>query len=188
MNLLVLAAEQAHGAADSATGQHLDVMYFGIVPYITSLVVFLLTLVILGIFVWPKIVKGLNDRDQKIRDEIAGAEQAREQAKQALAEYEKSLATARDEASSMIAKARQDAKAAAEETRARIEAEATDLKDRATREIQTAKAAAIAELHGHAATLAAAMAAKILRREISVSDQQRLVEESLKELTSAGRN
>jgi F0F1-type ATP synthase membrane subunit b/b' len=53
---------------------------------------------------------------------------------------------------------------------------------RATSDIEAAKSAAVAEIHSEAATLAAAMAGKILRREITPKDQQKLVEESLSEL------
>ena len=61
---------------------------------ITALVVFSIAFGALSIFVWPKITKGLDDRNEKILGEIKAAEDARAQAKQALAEYESSLAEA----------------------------------------------------------------------------------------------
>lgn len=151
-------------------------------PGATALVVFLIAFTILALKVWPAISKGLDDRDQKIRDEIAGAEEAQRQAKAALAEYEENLASAREEANQMIAKARTDAKAVAEDLRSRIEADLAEMKARAGRDIEAAKHNAIIELHAEAATLASAVASKILEREISAGDQQRLVEASLQEL------
>lgn len=153
-----------------------------LLPAITSLVVFLIAFGILAVAVWPKILKGLDAREQKIRDEIKSAEEARKQANQALQDYQKALAEAREEANQMIAKARADAKAAAEELRSRNETELGELRQRAAREIDTAKHQAIRELHAESATLAVAIASKILRREISVDDQQALVTESLREL------
>ncbi len=153
-------------------------------PFVTILVVFGITLWLLSKFVWPIIVKALDERNEKIRSEIAHAEEAREQARAALHEYEQNLAEAREEASRMIAQARADAKATAEELRARNEQEITAMKDRATREIQAAKQAAINELHAEATTLAMAVATKILEREITADDQQRLVQESLDELSA----
>ena len=85
----------------------------------------------------------------------------------------------------MIAKARADAKAVAAELRARNEADLAEMKRRATQDLQTAKRAAITELHAEAVTLAADIAAKILKRQITAEDQQRLVDESLEELTTA---
>jgi len=151
-------------------------------PGVTALIVFLIAFGVLATQVWPKITRALDEREAKIRNEIKSAEEAREQAKAALAQYEKELASARDEASRMIQKAKAEAKAAGDDLRARNEAELTDLRARAQREIQSAKAAAIAELHAHAATIGADIASRILQRKITVEDQQRLVEESLSQL------
>lgn len=153
-----------------------------IMPFVSALLVFAIAFMVLKVKVWPRITAGLDERENKIRDEIKSAEEARAQATAALAEYESSLAQARQAASEMIAKAKGDAKAAADELKRRNDAELADMKMRATKDIATAKAAAITEIHAHAASLAAAMASKILEREISVDDQQRLVEESLAQL------
>jgi F-type H+-transporting ATPase subunit b len=185
--LLIAAEEVAHDAGHAAS-EHAEVMDFGnFIPGITTLLVFLIVLAFLGLKVWPKITKGLDDRQNKILQEIRAAEESRAQAKAALAEYEKNLASAREEANQMIAKARTDAKAVAEELRNRNAAELADMKERATREIQSAKENAILELHSEAAMLASAMAGKILAREIAPGDQQRLIEESLRELQSVKR-
>ena len=176
---LFLAAEPA--AAGHAVNRP-EVMALTWLPAATALVVFVLAFGFLYVMVWPKIVKGLDDRDQKIRGEIANAEQAREQANAALAEYEKELASAHQQANQLIAQARADAKAVATELRDRNEAELTEMKQRAIRELETAKRAAITELHAETAMLAADIAGRILKREISAADQQRLVEESLGEL------
>ncbi len=174
----LLAAEEA--------AQHAEVLDIGNwMPAVTSLVVFLVAFGFLYVKVWPKIVGGLEDRQAKIRNEIEAAEAAREQANQALADYEKQLASAREEANQMIAKARADAQATAQELRARNEAELAQLKERARREIEGAKQAAITELHAEAVTLAAEIATKILAREITAEDQQQLIEQSLREMTSA---
>lgn len=157
-----------------------------LLPFLTMLVVFGIVFMILRAKVWPKITGGLENRERKLREEIRAAEEARESAKRALADYESNLAKAREEANAMIVKAKTDAKAAGDEMRARNQSELTELKTRATKEIESAKVAAIAELHAEAASLAVAVAGKILQREISAQDQQRLVEDSLREL--AGRS
>jgi F-type H+-transporting ATPase subunit b len=171
-------------AAEADTSQ----LFPKLLPLITSIVLFLIFFTILAKFVWPKILGALDDRERKILGEIESAEQAREQAKAAQAEYEQSLAEARREASEMIAKAKADAKSAAEELRARNESELSEMKQRAAKDINAAKQSAINELHAEATTLAAAIAGKILQREVTAEDQQRLVEESLKELGRVQRN
>ena len=172
-----------HAGAAATHAKVLDISNW--LPGVTALVVFAIAFIILGIFVWPKITKALDEREKKIRDEIAAAEAAREQAKAALAQYEHSLSKAREEANQMIAKARSDAKAVAEELRSKNESDLTEMKQRATREIESAKQAAIDSLHAEASNLAVAIARKILQREINASDQQALMEESVQELAKA---
>jgi len=189
--LLTLAFQGAEHAAEHAAphAEHLEVIDTGsMLPMITALVVFLVTFGILYIKVWPTIVKGLDDREAKIRNEIESAEQAREQAKSALAEYQENLASARDEANKMIVQARADAKAVGDELRSRNEAELVELKARATKEIETARQAAVNSIYAEASNLAVQMASKILQREVNAGDQQRLVDDSLRELANAGRN
>ena len=178
---LLFAAEEpvAHGA------EHADVMAINWMPAVTTLVVFLVAFGFLYVMVWPKIIKGLDDRNRKILGEIKSAEDAREQANIALAEYERELAGARQEANEMIAKAKSDAKAVAAELRERNEVELSEMKQRATRELESAKHAAITELHAEAANLAAEIAGRILKREITAEDQKRLVDESLEEMAGA---
>ncbi|MBC22789.1 MAG: ATP synthase F0 subunit B [Phycisphaerae bacterium] len=169
MNPLVLAADNPAA--------------FNWMPGVTAIVVFLIVLVVLSLFVWPKISKGLDDRNEKILSEIKSAEEAREQAKAALAEYERNLAEAREEANQMIQSARAEAKRVAEDLKAKNEAELAERLKRASHDIETAKKAAISQLHDSAADLAAAVAGKILDREVNAADQKQLVEESLKELS-----
>ena len=62
------------------------------------------------------------------------------------------------------------------------------MKRKAREEINSARADAVASLHAEASMLATQIAGKILQREISAVDQQRLLEESLLELQDARRN
>jgi F-type H+-transporting ATPase subunit b len=157
----------------------------GIASAVTALVVFAIVLAVLAVKVWPPIVKALDERAGKIRSEIAAAEDARKQAKSALEQYERSLADARAEAQKMLEKTKAQQQALAEELKAKSDAELSAMRERAKRDIETAKRAAIAEIYGEAANLATAAAAKILQREVNPRDQQRLVEESLKELQTS---
>jgi len=175
LDSLMLAADDASPVA------------FKVVPYITAIVVFGIAFFILATQVWPKILGGLDARDEKIANEIRSAEDARQRADDALAEYERNLAAAREEATQMIAKAKADAQAVANDLRARNDQELTEMKRRATQDIESAKHAAINEIHAEAAMLATAVASKILQREISANDQQQLIDESLRELSNVPR-
>jgi len=150
---------------------------------VTAIVVFVIFLFIAMKFIWPIILNGLDQREQKLRDDLDAAEEARQQAKAALEEYERALSEAKAEATNMIAKAKQDAKSAAEELRSNNTKELASLKLVAAADIESAKQTAIGELHVEASTLAIAIASKILGREISDLDQQSLLDESLSELS-----
>ena len=77
---------------------------------------------------------------------------------------------------------RSDAVKIADSIRAQAEAESAALKDRTVREIDAAKQQALSEINTHAAALGTAVARKILRRDVTADDQQRLVDESLAEM------
>lgn len=160
----------------------------GVPSAITAIVVFGIVLFILSAAVWPKIQSGLSDREQKIKGEIAAAEAARAQAKAALDEYEKSLAEARAEAQRMLEQTKAQQTQLAAELRAKSEAELAAMKQRATADIEAAKKAALAEIYQQSVTLATAMAAKILKREVNPGDQDRLIQESMTELAAARQN
>jgi F-type H+-transporting ATPase subunit b len=157
----------------------------GIMPAFVSLIVFSIVLAVLSVKVWPTISKGLNDRANKIREEIAAAEAARKQAKDALDMYERSLADARAEAQKMLEKTKAQQQALAEELKAKADADLTAMRERAKRDIESAKRAALAEIYTQSATVATSIAAKILQREVNSGDQQRLIDQSVRELEAA---
>ncbi len=88
-------------------------------PAATAIVVFLLAVAFLAVAVWPKIVKGLDERNAKIVGEIQAAEAAQAKAKAAQTEFEKRLEEARAEADRMVRAARGEAERQAEELRSR---------------------------------------------------------------------
>lgn len=156
----------------------------GIAPALTTLIAFAIVFFVLYAKVWPTISKGLDERASKIREEIAAAEAARKQAKDALDEYERSLAQARAEAQKMLEDTKSQQAELAAQLRAKADAELNQLRERAKRDIEAAKRSALNEIYTESVALATTMASKILQREINVGDQSKLVEESLAELAS----
>ncbi|MBT4766775.1 MAG: F0F1 ATP synthase subunit B [Phycisphaerae bacterium] len=155
---------------------------------VTTVVVFLFFFGIAAVMVWPKILAGLDERDQKIRGEIERAEVARAEAAKALREQEEALRAARVESTEMIAKARADAEDAARDLRAKAEAELQSLREQAHREIDSARESAIKDISAHVASLSTAVAGRILNREISNTDQQDLIDQTLQQLAATESN
>lgn len=181
------AAEAGHSAAGHGEPAGvLPTAAQGIMPAIVSLVVFGAVFAILAVAVWPKIAKGLDERASKIREEIAAAEAARRQAKDALEMYEKSLSEARAEAAKMLENARAEQTKLAAELRAQADVELSAMRDRARKDIDAAKRAAVSEMYALAANAATTIASRVLQREISPRDQQRLIDESMGELQHMG--
>jgi len=156
----------------------------GIIPGVTAIVLFIIVLGLLSTMVWPKIVAGLDERNEKIVGEIAAAEAARKQAKEALDEYEKNLADARAESQRMLEETKSQQGALAAQLKATADAELAAMREKAISEIDAAKKQALGELYNESVNLATAMAGKILQRQVTAEDQQRLMDESLAEMKS----
>ena len=84
----------------------------------TTLIVFMVLLIVLGKSAWKPILAGLKSREEKIRKDIADAEAARMRAEATLRDYSAKLAAAEDQVREMIAKATTDAERAATAVRA----------------------------------------------------------------------
>lgn len=171
----------AHGAGKASV---IETPKAGIIPAITAIVIFVIVFAILSVAVWPKIVSGLDERNAKIVGEIAAAEDARKQAKDALAEYEKSLASARAESQKMLEDTKSQQVALAAQLKANADKELTVMREKALGEIESAKKQALSEIYSESVNLATVMAGKILQRQVTADDQQRLMDESLQEMKS----
>ncbi|HCT46219.1 MAG: ATP synthase F0 subunit B [Phycisphaerae bacterium] len=156
----------------------------GLATGITAIVLFVIVLALLSTMVWPKIIKGLDERNEKIVGEIAAAEAARKQAKEALDEYEKNLAEARAESQKMIEDTRAQQAQLAAQLKANADKELSDMREKALAEIEGAKKQALGEIYNESVNLASVMAGKILQRQVTADDQQRLMDESIAEMKS----
>lgn len=187
MRWCALTVASLPGSALAAEGGHAagGPMDFEWVPFVSALVVFGIAFFVLAKQVWPKILKGLADREDKIRSEVFAAEDLRKKAAEERRNFEKSIAEAKAEAQRMIEQTRAEQARLAADLRAKAEVELTQMRDEARRSIEAAKRAAINEIYEEGATLATKVAEKILQREVKVTDQARLVEESMGRLEQA---
>lgn len=183
---LALAADPAgdHSADGAAAPSFITQT---LVAGVTAMIIFLLSLIILGKFAWKPIIAGLNGREQRIRSDIDRAEQARVQAEALLTNYKKQVANADAEVREKLATAQKDAEAVAARLKMQAQTDIEDMKKRAAADIDAARAAAIAQLRQESAELGTTIASKILKRNITDVDQAELIRSSLEELTSTAR-
>lgn len=172
-------AQDTHTAATHETVGAMPSQAQGLATGITAVVVFVIVAVFLQIVVWPKITKGLDDRANKIKEEIESAEAARMQAKMALDQYEKSLSEARAEAQKMIEQAKAMQATQLAEMKTRADAELANMKGKAIADIEAAKKQALSDIYSQTSTLATSVAGKILKREVNAGDQSRFIQEAL---------
>ncbi len=135
--------------------------------FIAQLIVFFVLAWVTMSFVWPPIMKALDERAKKIADGLAAADRGKAELAEANKRVEAELAKSRAENQARLADAEkqaaqviEDAKKAAEAERARILAQA---KAEAQQEAQRAKDA----LRNAVAELAVKGAEQILRREVN---------------------
>ena len=176
--------EVAAGAAGGAHGENADLMASNINlgTFAVTIIVFLCLFLVLSKFAWKPILLGLKNREQAIRDSVEAAQKAKAEAERSTRELEAKMAEVQREAAGQLAQAKADAQKIADTIRAQAESESAALKERTIREIDAAKQQAVAEINVHAAELGTAVARKILQRNVTADDQQRLVDQSLAEM------
>ncbi len=175
----VLAAEAGGGPPSPFAGT--------IAQSIAALLVFFIVFLVLRAKAWGPILKGLNDREDKIRNDLLSAEKARGEALSMLDSYKKQVANADSEVREKLAAAQKDAEAIAGRLKAQAQTEIEEMKTRATKELDESKRAAMAELRTQAATLSTGIATRILKRNINESDQAELIKSALEELQTSSR-
>jgi len=149
---------------------------------VAAAITFLTVYFVLKAKAWGPILKGLQDRENRIKDDLEQAEAASRNARQTLAEYEQKLVGAQDEARKIIEQGKVDAQKLAASLREQTQAEITLMRQRAQDQIHAAREQALSEIYEQTAVIATQVASRILQREINPEDQRELVERSLTEL------
>lgn len=186
---LVIMAVLGMASVASAASEGGETPFAGsIYQAIAAAIIFALLIVILKKMAWGPILKGLVDREQKIKSDLESAENAARQAASTLEQYRKQLTDAHAESRKIIEQGRADAQKLSAQLKKEAETDIAAMRVRAQAEIASAREQAVAELYAQAATLATNVAGKILQRELNPQDQQRLVEESLATLQKSSNN
>jgi F-type H+-transporting ATPase subunit b len=184
--LLVLVAAPAWAAEDAhGGGEKPGLLDMEWASAIIAIVVFLVLLALLTKLAWRPILEGLQKREETIRQAVADAQKASEDARAMADEYKKKLDAATDEARAIA----EDAKKNAEGIKARIEEDARKNADetvaRSKREIERAKQTAIDEILGEVTSIAAEAASRIVKKNLTTEDNAALVDEVVREFTSS---
>ncbi|UXH78813.1 F0F1 ATP synthase subunit B [Roseateles amylovorans] len=120
-------------------------------------------------FIWPPIVKALDERADKIRSGLAAADQAKAELATANKKVDEQLAQTRNETTKLLSDAEKRGAAIVEEAKKRAEEEAAKIvaAAKADAEQQTVRAREV--LREQVAALAVKGAEQILQREVNAS-------------------
>jgi F-type H+-transporting ATPase subunit b len=162
-----------------------DIFSWALDLTVWTIVVFLLLFFILQRYAWKPMLAGLEKREKDIHSAVADAQKARDEAQRLKGEIQSEREQMEAMRRDTIDKARAEAQRVADETLAAAKAEAQAERDRARRELETAKDQAIRELWAQTAELATLVSSKAIRRQMTIEDQQRLVDEAIVEMGPA---
>ena len=147
-----------------------------------TLVIFVLVVAVLGKFAWGPVLKLLQDREEFIHKSLVDAKRDREEAEARLKEYEDKLKAARGEAIALMDEARRDSERLREDLRQKARAEADTIVKNAERQIQLETDRALQQIRNEAVDLSVLIASKIVGRNLSKEDNERLIDETLRQV------
>jgi F-type H+-transporting ATPase subunit b len=152
--------------------------------YIWTIVTFLLLLVAFVYLAWNPLKATLQAREDSIRKSLDDARQAREELQRLRGESAKMLAEARAEADTILSRTREDANRFRDEMKDKAQADAATIVKNAERRIEMETSRALQQIRAEAVEFSVAIASKILQRNVSKEDNERLIEETFRQIES----
>jgi len=150
--------------------------------FIWTILTFLVLVGLLTQFAWRPLLLALESRQQTIQQALDDAEKAKQELERLNQESAQIIRQARVEADQIVAMSRSDAERLREEMRQKARAEADGIVKSAERQIQLETARAIQQIRHEAADLSVAIASKLIQRNLTKEDNEKLIDDALKQL------
>jgi F-type H+-transporting ATPase subunit b len=145
-------------------------------------------LVLLGVmwkFGVPAVKNMEQAREDRIRNDLEGAEKAKTEAEAEKEQYLAQIAGAKDEAGRLIEEARVAAESVRADLIARAETEANDIRARAQADIVNQRNQAMAQLRTDVATLSIDLAGRIVERNLDSDTNRQLVDSFIDQVSGS---
>ena len=142
---------------------------------------FIIVLAILGTKAWKPMIKALENRENFIRESLEEAEAARQEADKVASEYEAMVAKARQEAQEIVAAGKDTAERMKADILNEAQEKSSGILKQAEAQIAAEREKAIAEIRTQIVDISVAAAEKIISRSITPDDNERLIDDALKE-------
>ncbi|MDQ0269257.1 F0F1 ATP synthase subunit B [Cytobacillus purgationiresistens] len=146
-----------------------------------QLAMFIILLTLIKKFAWGPLMGIMTQREEHIANEITAAEDSRVEAKKLLEEQKALLKDARTEAQAMIESAKKQGEIQRDEIIAASRAESDRMKESAKLEIEQQKEQAVTAIREQVASLSVLVASKVIEKELSSADQEKLINEYIQE-------
>ena len=156
--------------------------------FVWTIVTFLVLLLALKKLAWGPLLSALESRQDSIRKSLDDAQQAKVELERLNQESAQIIRQARAEADSIIASSRADAERLREEMKQKARVEAAGIARNAERQIQLETERALQQIRHEAVDLSVMIASKLLQRNLSKDDNDRLIADALKQVDTAPRH
>jgi len=150
--------------------------------FIWTIVTFLVLLTLLTKFAWGPLLQALESRQNAIRKSLDDAQQARQELERLNQESAQIIRQARVDAEAIVTKSRADAERLREEMKQKARSEADGIVRNAQRQIQLETQRALQQIRHEAIDLSVQIASKLLQRNLTKEDNERLIEDALKQV------
>ena len=155
--------------------------------FVIELVAFVLMILALGRWAYPRISAAAEARQKQIADQIEQAARANKEAEQRLNEAKAQLDNARAQAQEVIDGAAKSGDQLRAELKAKGEEEASRQVEKAKKDIEAARAQAVESVREQVADIVVSVTEKVIGQSLDPKAHKRLIDEAIKEVGVGGR-
>jgi F-type H+-transporting ATPase subunit b len=149
--------------------------------FIWTIVTFLVLLTLLAKFAWSPLLQALERRQAMIRKSLDDAQEATKELERLNLEARQIIRRARVDAEAVISQSRSDGERLREEIKQKARVEADRIVKSAERQIQLETTRALQQIRHEAVDLSVMIASKIIQRNLSKEDNERLINDTIKQ-------
>src|SRR5690625_1071220 len=149
---------------------------------VVMLIFFILLMYLVSKFAWGPVMNMMQKREEYVAGEIEAGEKSRGEAEKASKEAGEQLRQKKQEAQQIIEDAKNAGMKQEQDSVASAKNEAERIKLAAQEEIQNEKGKALQALQDQVASLSVLIASKVIEKEISAQDQDKLIEDYIKQV------
>ena len=150
--------------------------------FIWTIVTFLVLLALLAKFAWGPLLKALESRQESIRKSLDDAQKAKQELERLHVASAEIIRQSRVEADAIVSQSRGDAERLREEMKHKARAEADAIVKNAERQIQLETGRALQQIRREAVDLSVMIASKLIQRNLTKEDNEKLIDEALSEV------